>query len=99
MKVGVAYVHVLRHLKEVLAWAVNKYPNQKHPSCKKSCSQEMKKAVMKKSKRGGQSPCRNAVDNIKILIMITQAAKHFLASMFCGLRKMFCGLGHHYQNF
>ena len=34
-------------------------------SCKKSCGQDLKKAVMK-SKGGGQGLCRNAVGHIKI---------------------------------
>ena len=56
----------------------------KHPSCKKSCGQDLKKAVMKKmwnqkdvkSKGGGQGLCRNAVDHIKNLIMMTQVPQN-----------------------
>ena len=47
---------------------VHMYPNQKHPSCKKSCSQDLKKGCYKKdvkSKGDGQGLCRNAVDHIK----------------------------------
>ena len=49
---------------------------QKHPSCKKSCGQDVKKAVMKKCEIKRGQP-KNAVDHITILIMMIQTAKHF----------------------
>ena len=54
------------------------YLNQKHPSCKKSCGQELKNGHVEKevkSKMGGQWQCSDSADGNKILIITIQAAK------------------------
>ena len=66
------------------------YPNQKHPWCKKSCGQELEKGLDEKevkSKMGGQGLCSATTDQNKILIITSQAAKHYVINllMFCGL--------------
>ena len=65
-------------------------PNQKHPWCKKSCGQELEKGLDEKevkSKMGGQGLCSASIDQNKILIITSQAAKHYQVKnvMFCGL--------------
>ena len=70
--------------------AVKANPNQKHPWCKKSCGQELKKGLDEKevkSKMGGQGLCSATTDQNKILIITSQAAKHYVLNlvMFCGL--------------
>ena len=69
---------------------VMKNPNQKHPWCKKSCGQELEKGLDEKevkSKMGGQGLCSATTDQNKILIITSQAAKHYVLNlvMFCGL--------------
>ena len=64
--------------------------NQKHPWCKKSCGQELEKGLDEKevkSKMGGQGLCSATTDQNKILIITSQAAKHYQVKnvMFCGL--------------
>ena len=78
----------------------NNNPNQKHPWCKKSYSQELEKGLDEKevkSKMGGQGLCSATTDQNKILIITSQAAKHLIITsqaakhyvlnlvMFCGL--------------
>ena len=51
----------------------------RHLFLKRSCCQDLKKGCDEKdvkSKGGSQGLCRNAVDHIKILIMMTQATIH-----------------------
>ena len=57
------------------------YPNQKHPWCKKSCGQELEKGLDEKevkSKMGGRGLCSATTDQNKILIITSQAAKHYV---------------------
>ena len=71
----------------------------KHPSSKKSCSQDLKKAVMKKMwhQKGAAKACAGMLlITLTIFNMMTQAIKHFLRPE---TRKMFWSLGHHYQIF
>ena len=59
------------------------YPSKNTLAIKKA-TKTWKKAVVKRYdiKKGSQGLCRNAFDYIKILIMLTQAAKHFLCHCF-----------------
>ena len=57
---------------------------------KKSCGQELEKGLDEKevkSKMGGQGLCSATTDQNKILIITSQAAKHYVLNllMFCGL--------------
>jgi len=59
-------------------YTIAKY--QKHPGCKKSCSQELKKVMLKKignQKMGSQGQCSDSADGNKILIITIQAAKYY----------------------
>ena len=61
--------------------SVTSYPNQKHPWCKKSCGQELEKGLDEKevkSKMGSQGLCSATTDQNKILIITSQAAKHYI---------------------
>ena len=53
-----------------------------------------------KSKEGGQDLCRNAVEHIKNFYNDDPGYKTFFSGhKTFEARKMFCSLGHHYQNF
>ena len=67
----------------ILRSKVISYPNQKHPGCKKSCGQELKKGQDEKdmkSKNGGQGQCSDSADGNKILIITIQATKYWVFS-------------------
>jgi len=63
---------------------VNNNPNQKHPGCKKSCGQELKKGHVEKmwnQKMGYQGQRSDSADGNKILIITIQATKYYFVAI------------------